>query len=349
MSSKLLKNETWAIVSMSKRDADAVIKLAGAEDIVLPKTIITLDKNNNATIKGGATVDMGRKLNDLYYEATCDMSFYGKSDVPDGDEMVDLPIVYTSVYTSPLTRSKEISNELVQYAKFKSKTDSSRAAQPCGLADWLRWLVAYPLSVVGAIAIVGMVAGWTAQKPGGIEPQPYSLSGNETKSPSLPSADVPATPQRITVAGSQSQSMLRPVKSLEVIAGAASRPNRRLFVFSDPLCPYCKRLEPTLQSLSSRGYEIHIFPTPIHEQSIPMIAGVACAKDKVATWSAAIDKEQVANGGCADAKTASDDALAFFRQFGFNATPTMINDAGFTHVGGFASESELAAFIEKTN
>jgi glutaredoxin len=349
MSSKLLKNETWAIVSMSKRDADAVIKLADAEDISLPKTITTLDKNGNITIKGGATVDMGRKIADLYHGATDDMPF-----AIDDCKPVNLPFVYTSPIAINEEKSREIGNVLTQYIRFKNKSDSSHSTRSyfLGLKNWhlFRWFVAYPLSVVGAIAIVGMIAGWTTQKPGGIEPQYYPLSGNEAQPFSQSLTDAPAAtpPQRI-VAGSQPQPILHPVKSLEVIAGAASRPNHRLFVFSDPLCPYCKRLEPTLQSLSSRGYEIHIFPTPIHEQSIPMIAGIACAKDKVAAWSAAIDKEQTANGDCDDAKTASDDALAFFRQFGFNATPTLVNDAGFTHVGGFASESEMIAFIEKTN
>lgn len=188
-------------------------------------------------------------------------------------------------------------------------------------------------AIVGITAIAGLLLeNRDAPAHGNKQPEVVSREGSPPEAARL---SRPATPTR-------------PVKSLEVVAGNTEKDNHRLFVFSDPLCPYCKRIETSLSAMAARGYEIHIFPTPVHDESRQLVAELACASDKLAAWRALIAGEKHVNDGrCPLAQTAADDALAFFRQFGFNQTPTIINNAGDVHVGLFRSDDELAAFIAR--
>lgn len=206
-------------------------------------------------------------------------------------------------------------------------------------------VVLYMLALVGVAALTGIVVGApapgvsaSAASPGAIPTTPPSWTGYAT----APVLQPPPTIQpRITA-----EPML-PVKSLEVVMGKTAGPNKRLYVFSDPLCPYCKRLEPQLAAMAARGYEVHIFPTPVHDEAKPLIAGIACADNKANAWRDAITNEHATTDGeCREGKIAADESLRFFRQFGFNSTPTVINDTGTVHVGGFDSDDRLAAFIE---
>ena len=55
---------------------------------------------------------------------------------------------------------------------------------------------------------------------------------------------------------------------------------RTIVVFSDPACPYCKRLEPELGKLDN--VTIHTFPVPFQGAVLP--AAIWCAADRQAAW-----------------------------------------------------------------
>jgi thiol:disulfide interchange protein DsbC len=66
---------------------------------------------------------------------------------------------------------------------------------------------------------------------------------------------------------------------------------RRLVVFSDPNCGYCKRLEADLQKL--KDITIYTFIIPVlGADSIAKSKNIWCAKDKTATWLAWMLKSQ---------------------------------------------------------
>lgn len=180
------------------------------------------------------------------------------------------------------------------------------------------------LSVVAILAVIGLAAVIGMVLPSAT---PHLNTASNTNSADIIDID---------------NDILPPPTRTEVVLGEGGK---KLYVFDDPLCPFCKRLEPVLQSLAKKGYEIHIFPTPLHEGAEKMIEGIACAKDKVRAWKLAIEEEK-ASAGCRDAEGAAKEALAFFRQFGFNATPTLINEFGRVSVG-YLPENDLIAFIEE--
>lgn len=55
---------------------------------------------------------------------------------------------------------------------------------------------------------------------------------------------------------------------------------RAMVVFSDPACPYCKRLEPELDKLDN--VTIHTFLVPFQGNALP--AAIWCATDRQAAW-----------------------------------------------------------------
>lgn len=139
---------------------------------------------------------------------------------------------------------------------------------------------------------------------------------------------------------------------LDIVMGHSADKARQFVVFSDPFCPFCKKLEPMLENLSRKGFEIHVFPTPIHTQSRPFLAEMAClegADAKRHAWVESIGAGKMVKPNDCDTvneNEINDHALMFFSQFGFNATPTIVSPDGRIHVGAFDTESELSDFIE---
>jgi thiol:disulfide interchange protein DsbC len=62
--------------------------------------------------------------------------------------------------------------------------------------------------------------------------------------------------------------------------------SRKLYVFSDPDCPYCRRLDPELSQL--KDVTIYLFPFPLaqlHPNAPGIAEAVWCLKDRAAAWS----------------------------------------------------------------
>ncbi len=61
--------------------------------------------------------------------------------------------------------------------------------------------------------------------------------------------------------------------------------SRKLIVFSDPECPFCKRLEQTLTKVTN--ITMYVFPYPIeelHPGTTAVAKAIWCAKDRNAAW-----------------------------------------------------------------
>lgn len=207
-------------------------------------------------------------------------------------------------------------------------------------------VVLYGLAAVGAVGLFGAVS--TAYST----PQKTAPVAQESAVQSLPSPSLsPLTiqPALSDLDATHEADLLHPAKELEIILGHAdNKPNHKVYVFVDPLCPYCKQLEPKLEALALNGYEIHLYPTPVHKESKPLIAGIACASDKAAAWRSAITNETVKGPtDCAAAESVNEFAISFFQQFGFAYTPTIVNEAGFSHPGAFSNDAELVAFLAR--
>lgn len=116
---------------------------------------------------------------------------------------------------------------------------------------------------------------------------------------------------------------------------------RKLAVFEDPNCGYCKRFERDLQNVND--VTIHTFLIPIlGADSVEKSKNIWCAKDKNKAWLDWMVRDQPAAKASCDT-TALDRNLAFSRKHKITGTPTLFFVDGKRIPGAIGAEQ-----IEKT-
>ncbi len=113
---------------------------------------------------------------------------------------------------------------------------------------------------------------------------------------------------------------------------------RKLIIFSDPNCGYCKRLEKELVNVTD--VTIYTLLYPILNGSKEVANTIWCSEDRLKAWNNFMLKAIKPTG--ANCKTPIDTFLQIGKKHGFNSTPTMIFADG-TVVSGMMS----AGMIEK--
>ncbi len=95
-------------------------------------------------------------------------------------------------------------------------------------------------------------------------------------------------------------------------------------VFSDPDCPFCKKLEQGLEKLNVTDYTAYIFLFPLkelHPDAAQKAESIWCAKDKVAAWSNYMVKETAPEKATCKNPLESNEKLA--DEIGVLGTPTI--------------------------
>ena len=122
---------------------------------------------------------------------------------------------------------------------------------------------------------------------------------------------------------------------------------RKLVVFADPNCGYCKRLEGNLANLPDTT--IYTFPVGILGQSsTEKSIAVVCAKgDKAKLWHSMLtkDNEPVMNN-CETGSTQVQRNLTLFNKYGFQGTPGIILENGLS-IKGYAENDRIEALIAR--
>ena len=122
-----------------------------------------------------------------------------------------------------------------------------------------------------------------------------------------------------------------------------------VYVFSDPLCDYCRRLEPELEKLG-RDYTIHIFPVSVvgGSQSLSRVNKLMCNKPEIrgGLWKEAIAGQIPIGPGCADGDAAIEANNKIFSAMGFAGTPTIISENG-EQVPEFETAAAIANWLDR--
>jgi len=96
---------------------------------------------------------------------------------------------------------------------------------------------------------------------------------------------------------------------------------RKLAYFSDPNCPFCKKIEPDLAKLENVTIYIFLYPV-LGQDSYEKSKAVWCSKDRVKVYD-----EMMLNGNppktAGTCDTPIDKIVAYGRQKGINGTPTL--------------------------
>lgn len=113
---------------------------------------------------------------------------------------------------------------------------------------------------------------------------------------------------------------------------------RRIAVFADPNCGYCKRFERSLQEI--KDITVYTFLIPILGGDSPDKArAIWCAKDQQAVWQSwMLEGKPPAKpmGACDDA--AIERNLALSRRFHVNGTPAIVFEDGSRQPGAVSAE-----------
>ena len=111
---------------------------------------------------------------------------------------------------------------------------------------------------------------------------------------------------------------------------------RKLAYFSDPNCPFCKKIEPSLAKLENVTIYVFLYPV-LGQDSYEKSKAVWCSKDRVKTWDEMmLDGNPPKTAGTCD--TPIEKILAFGRQQGINGTPTLFFSNGQRVTGAIPAD-----------
>ena len=124
-----------------------------------------------------------------------------------------------------------------------------------------------------------------------------------------------------------------------------------LYIFSDPQCSYCKKLEQVLNEFKGE-YLLHVYPTPrLGSDSAALIAQFACDPDPRKAWSEWMGANKLNNTvevrqDCASAAIAAGDVNKNFMDgHNLQSVPVMIRQDGAVHIGGL-DKANLKLWLE---
>lgn len=117
---------------------------------------------------------------------------------------------------------------------------------------------------------------------------------------------------------------------------------RKLAVFEDPNCGYCKRFERDLQKVDNITIYLFLYPI-LGQDSVEKSRNIWCAKDRAKAWQDAMLREQPAANAQCDA-AALQRNVEFGRKHKINGTPTLITADG-NRVPGAISTAQIEKLL----
>ena len=123
---------------------------------------------------------------------------------------------------------------------------------------------------------------------------------------------------------------------------------RQLFVFSDPFCPYCKRLEQELEKINNVTIYVYLYPT---ERTFPgatvLSKSIWCSADRVKAWEDMVLRGQrpAAKGTCSNP---IEQIAKIGGNLGITTTPTMVFGDG-APLAGAVPALEIDRLLTQTS
>ncbi len=118
---------------------------------------------------------------------------------------------------------------------------------------------------------------------------------------------------------------------------------RVLAIFSDPDCPYCRRLEAEIKTLTDVTLYTFLMPiASLHPDARGKAIAIWCAKDRVQAWHAVMWRDDAVSAKeCAHP---IDRNVALGERLGISGTPTLVGSDGRL-LAGAASLAQIEAWL----
>ncbi|WP_239325083.1 DsbC family protein [Snodgrassella gandavensis] len=115
---------------------------------------------------------------------------------------------------------------------------------------------------------------------------------------------------------------------------------RIMAVFSDPDCPFCKKLEEEIAQIDNVTVYTFLMPVPeLHPKAQKKSVQIWCQKDRTTAWTAWM-RHGKEPASVADCNNPVAETMKLGDKFGFNGTPTMIFPNGKT-ISGLMRKNDL--------
>jgi thiol:disulfide interchange protein DsbC len=121
----------------------------------------------------------------------------------------------------------------------------------------------------------------------------------------------------------------------------------KVAVFTDPDCPYCRKLRDILAGL--KNVEIHEFLYPLaelHPQAVTKSRAVWCSPDRAAALDKAMKNQRLAPPAKSCDASVIDRVIAFGKENGFYGTPTLVRSDGVV-LAGYRPLDQLQTWIDE--
>ena len=121
---------------------------------------------------------------------------------------------------------------------------------------------------------------------------------------------------------------------------------RTLAIFSDPDCPYCRRLEAEMKSLTDLTIYTFLMPiASLHPEARNKAIAVWCSKDRVAAWHALMWRDEKISAK--ECPHPVDRNVALGDRLGISGTPTLVAADGRV-LPGAASNAQIEAWLARS-
>tara|TARA_B110000014_G_scaffold213847_1_gene166829 strand:- start:482 stop:1180 length:699 start_codon:yes stop_codon:yes gene_type:complete len=132
---------------------------------------------------------------------------------------------------------------------------------------------------------------------------------------------------------------------LDAIKVVKGNGKRKIAVFSDVDCPYCKRLEKDeLSNMDNITIYTFLYPLAIHPEAEGKSKKIWCATDQAKAWNEYIFKDKIPNNS-GDCKTPINKIVKLGKDLGISSTPTIILTNG-KRVPGAIPYKQLEEYLQ---
>jgi len=138
----------------------------------------------------------------------------------------------------------------------------------------------------------------------------------------------------------------------DAITVGAKDAAKRVIVFSDPDCPFCKQLHKTIRQIIAKRPDVAfvelLYPLPMHPNAPKKVQAILCSKSLplLDQYFEADDKTVAAEPPANCTTEAMERNKALAQSLGLNGTPTMVRDDGAV-LAGALPEDKLLEWIDK--
>jgi thiol:disulfide interchange protein DsbC len=133
-----------------------------------------------------------------------------------------------------------------------------------------------------------------------------------------------------------------------IVLGLATA-TKKVIVFTDPDCPYCRQLHEIMKQVIAKRTDISFTlimnPLPMHKDSPKKAQTILCTKS-VAILDDAFSGKAVPEPAATCTAAAVERSTALAQSLEFNGTPTLVRDDGIV-LSGFLPEDQLLKWIDK--